>query len=65
MSIGVQHRKERPPNEVCPDCGTDNHDGGKEVVEAEINGIPCEVSFICHECGATLNFWAYGSFRDE
>ena len=43
----------------CPQCG------GKEetcVVKDTIQGIAAEVSICCEQCGAEINYWAYGAY---
>lgn len=41
----------------CPKCGS--RDDHWEVVDI-INGIVCEAKIICDDCGAFVNYWAYG-----
>lgn len=45
----------------CIKCGSRKT---KEVALDHINYIVCESEIVCAECGAHINYWAYGNLQE-
>jgi uncharacterized protein YlaI len=47
---------------ICPNCKSDRIES--KVVD-RINDTPCEIAYVCGECGVQVDYWAYGQFESD